>query len=47
MKIEFKVNGEVIIREFIYENYENIYRYEGSKKVDEKYFEEYLEFTKN
>ena len=47
MKIEFKINGEVIIREFIYENYEEIYKHEGSKSADKKYFEEYLEFAKN
>ena len=47
MKIEFKVNTEVIIREFIYENYEEIYKHEGSKNANEKYFEEYLEFVKN
>jgi len=46
MKIEFKVNSEVIIREFIYENYEEIYKHEGSKNANKNSFKEYLEFMK-
>jgi len=45
MKIEFKVNGEVIISEMIFENYEEIYKNSTSKKYDLKAFEEYLSFV--